>query len=405
MKKITTILSPLVLLATTALAQDSTCILQPSCSQLGYTSSETDCGTQKVLRCPFDVSQVACLSGGSDSGGSGAGGDNYNPNDPNNELGDVIAVKIVIPSTGSATFTYGGGNIYVDCGDGTIVGGSAGSSGTITCTYSTAGTFIAKLSGDFTYYGGCPTSVSLIKLDKSGITKISKVCGSTTNGVVPPLPSTLVDATSMFDGCSAINSPYPKLPATLEIADNMFKGATKFTGSIALPESLKSAKAMFSGSTGLQSVTGLENTKITDGTSMFESSSITSVAELPKNLTIGRRMFYKSTITSVPGLPETLTDGHEMFYNCSSLTTLPNLPDGLTDGYSMFYQCSNMEGTVNSLPSALVVGSMMFYGATKITGSPAKPAGLTVSNCGSAARDPGCYGGIFSYTGVQVDWY
>ncbi len=81
MKKLA-ILSPLVLLATTALAQDSTCILQPSCSQLGYTSAEADCGTAKVLRCPFDVSQVACLSGGSD-GGSGAGGE------PSDEFGTV----------------------------------------------------------------------------------------------------------------------------------------------------------------------------------------------------------------------------------------------------------------------------------------------------------------------------
>ena len=79
MKKLA-ILSPLVLLATTALAQDSTCILQPSCSQLGYTLAEADCGTAKVLRCPFDISQVACLSGGSDSSGG---------SEPSDEFGTV----------------------------------------------------------------------------------------------------------------------------------------------------------------------------------------------------------------------------------------------------------------------------------------------------------------------------
>ena len=73
MKKLA-ILSPLVLLATAALAQDSTCILQPSCSQLGYTSAEADCGTQKVLRCPFDVSQVACVGGSGSGGSDGDGG-------------------------------------------------------------------------------------------------------------------------------------------------------------------------------------------------------------------------------------------------------------------------------------------------------------------------------------------
>jgi len=63
-----TILTPLVLLTTTTLAQSSTCIVQPSCSQLGYTQVESDCGSSKVIRCPFDVSQVACVSGGNVSG-------------------------------------------------------------------------------------------------------------------------------------------------------------------------------------------------------------------------------------------------------------------------------------------------------------------------------------------------
>ena len=384
MKKITTILSPLVLLATTALAQDSTCILQPSCSQLGYTSSETDCGTQKVLRCPFDVSQVACVGGGSNSGGSGGSGDDYNPNDPNNELGDVIALKFVLSSSGNIKFTYGGGSIFVDCGEGTIVGGSASSSGTITCTYRTAGTYTVKLSGDFTYYGGSsliPTS--LIKLDKSGITKMSNVCGDGTNGVVPPLPSTLKDATSMFEGCTVINSPYPQLPEGLEIADYMFYGISNMSGDVSLPSSLKSAIYMFNGNSKLNAVTGLENTKITEGLYMFGSSGITSVS----------------------GLPSTLTNGNRMFYG-SSLPTLPNLPDSLTNGFYMFYGCINMEGTVNSLPSSLINGVYMFRNTPKLTGSPAKPTGLdnNCKNLGSSENSQGSCYNMFNGSGVSVDW-
>ena len=207
MKKITTILSPLVLLATTALAQDSTCILQPSCSQLGYTSSETDCGTQKVLRCPFDVSQVACVGGSSGAGG-GSG-----------ELGDVIAIRIVVTSDniGFVQFTYGGGNIVVDCGNGQISSGFASANnGKIICWYLNRGFYTVKLSGDFTYYGGhtslqfsdnasCSNCINteLLKLDKTGIIKMTNLClSSYTRGSIPPLPSTLKDTTRMFYYCS-----------------------------------------------------------------------------------------------------------------------------------------------------------------------------------------------------------
>ncbi|MBQ9732165.1 MAG: leucine-rich repeat protein [Alphaproteobacteria bacterium] len=366
MKKLA-ILSPLVLLATTALAQDSTCILQPSCSQLGYTSAEADCGTAKVLRCPFDISQVACLSSGSDGGSGGeTGGDNYNPYDPNNELGDVIAVKIKISAIGEpATFTYGGGNIYVDCGDGTIAGGSASSSGTVSCYYTKVGTYTVKLSGDFTYYGGSsPAATYLLKLDKSGITKMSDVCSGITSGIVPPLPSTLVDANGMFRGCTAINSPYPKLPATLEVADRMFYG-TKFTGSVALPESLKSAESMFYENSGLESISGLENTQITDGSYMFyKCSSLTGTLNgLPSELTNGSNMFSycSELIGSLNVLPSGLTDGSDMFYNCSGLTgNIPELPSGLTNGVRMFMGCGGLTGAAPAMPSNMTDCSYIF---------------------------------------------
>ena len=108
------------------------------------------------MRCPFDVSQVACLSGGNDGGsGGGAGGDNYNPNDPNNELGDVIAIKIIMigESSGYVDIRYGGGSIAVDCGNGDISFGSS-DYGVVNCWFLTKGIYIVKLSGDFTYYGG-----------------------------------------------------------------------------------------------------------------------------------------------------------------------------------------------------------------------------------------------------------
>ena len=338
-----TILSPLVLLATTALAQDSTCILQPSCSQLGYTSAEADCGNQKVLRCPFDVSQVACVGGS--SGTSGGGGD-YNPNDPNDELGDAIVLVIDKTATGDIAFTYGGGNIYVDCGNGIIVGGSASSSGTISCSYSELGKYTVKLSGSFTYYGGASgTPTTLLKLDKSGITKMSKVCGSTTKGVVPPLPSTLKDATQMFFCCNNINSPYPKLPDGLELADFMFASgnststpAINFSGSVELPSSLKSAKGMFNGNVNLQTVTGLENTQITNGNCMFNKTNLTSLPLLPEGLQSAKCMFMStsSMVGILTSLPSSLTNAFAMFKDCSGLTGSFSKPNNLSETKYMF---------------------------------------------------------------------
>ena len=353
MKKLA-ILSPLLLLATTALAQDSTCILQPSCSQLGYTSAEVDCGSAKVLRCPFDVSQVACVGGGTGAGGSGggAGGDNYNPNDPNNELGDVIALKINVSEAGNATFTFGGGNIYVDCGEGTIVGGSASSSGTVSCSYTEIGDYTVKLSGDFTYFGGVGGKGAIkyiIKLDKSGITKMSKVCGSTTNGVVPPLPSTLVDATYMFYGCMSLTSPYPKLPEGLEIADNMFASADlnnstdAFTGDVELPSSLRSARRMFFRNSALKAVIGLENTNLVDGTEMFKNVDLASLPNLPDTLEIADEMFADSGTGYIEGtisaLPNNLKSANKMFYEQRKISGSVTMPSGLTACKDIFAGC------------------------------------------------------------------
>ena len=59
MKKLA-ILSPLVILmASTSLAQDS-CITHPSCADLGYTKSASQCSGKTTLKCPFDLTKVSC---------------------------------------------------------------------------------------------------------------------------------------------------------------------------------------------------------------------------------------------------------------------------------------------------------------------------------------------------------
>ncbi|MBQ9732232.1 MAG: hypothetical protein IJV97_04000 [Alphaproteobacteria bacterium] len=59
MKKLA-ILSPLVILmASTSLAQYS-CIVRPSCADMGYTKTEADCSGKTTLKCPFDLTKVSC---------------------------------------------------------------------------------------------------------------------------------------------------------------------------------------------------------------------------------------------------------------------------------------------------------------------------------------------------------
>ncbi len=68
MKKLA-ILSPLVILmASTSLAQDS-CIVRPSCADMGYTKTVSDCSGKTTLKCPFDLTKVSCEDGDSSSGG------------------------------------------------------------------------------------------------------------------------------------------------------------------------------------------------------------------------------------------------------------------------------------------------------------------------------------------------
>ena len=57
--------------------QAQTCIMPPSCDDLGYTMSSTDCASaEKILKCPHDQSKMFCLTMAEiDPGSSGNAGD------------------------------------------------------------------------------------------------------------------------------------------------------------------------------------------------------------------------------------------------------------------------------------------------------------------------------------------
>ncbi len=57
--------------------QAQTCVMPPSCEDLGYTMSSTDCASaEKILKCPHDQSKMFCLTMAEiDPGSSGNAGD------------------------------------------------------------------------------------------------------------------------------------------------------------------------------------------------------------------------------------------------------------------------------------------------------------------------------------------
>ena len=58
-------------------AQAQTCVMPPSCEDLGYTMTQADCATaEKILKCPHDQSKMFCLTMAEiDPGSSGNAGD------------------------------------------------------------------------------------------------------------------------------------------------------------------------------------------------------------------------------------------------------------------------------------------------------------------------------------------
>ena len=149
----------------------------------------------------------------------------------------------------------------------------------------------------------------LIKLDKKGITKVGKICGNNTVGIIPPLPDSLEDATDMFYSCHYLQTTLPKLP-----------------------KNLKNGNSMFSRSSGITGV----------------------ISELPSGLVNGSYMFSSTNISGVvPDLPDTLTTASGMFQYTDITGLSSELPSGLTKVGSMFYGCSSVSGPTPAIPSGL----------------------------------------------------
>ena len=59
MKRFIFIITMILLPIPSSLAQTS-CVTPPSCSEMGYTQTLTECQGKEIVHCPFDLSAVFC---------------------------------------------------------------------------------------------------------------------------------------------------------------------------------------------------------------------------------------------------------------------------------------------------------------------------------------------------------
>ncbi|MBE6451970.1 MAG: hypothetical protein E7012_00575 [Alphaproteobacteria bacterium] len=65
MKQYIFIITMILLPISASLAQTS-CVTPPTCAEMGYTQTESECAGKEIVRCPFDLSVVFCPNDGCD---------------------------------------------------------------------------------------------------------------------------------------------------------------------------------------------------------------------------------------------------------------------------------------------------------------------------------------------------
>ncbi|MBQ9732223.1 MAG: leucine-rich repeat protein [Alphaproteobacteria bacterium] len=429
MKKLA-ILSPLVILmASTSLAQDS-CIVRPSCADMGYTKTESQCEGKDSIKCPFDLTALFCHENESseiepdpepiecDFGYLSQNGECLKID---NAIAFVLSVNANEGSIKLYTGTTSGG-YKIDWGDGTIE--DSLTTDYPSHNYADIGEYQIVITGNVPrfYISSLSNSypIEILNLDLDTVKSYSKesnvgtfvncenvvgympdeISPNVTNaknmflgcnklsGTIPPLPNRLVNAEGMFKSCNNLTGSIPELPSTLTNTNSMFYGCSKLTGNIPeLPSTLTDASSMFFGCSSLNGTIPNIPNLLTSGYQMFRGcNNLTgNIPELPSGLTNALEMFSGcSKLTgSIPTLPSTLTNGEAMFQGCLELTgSIPTLPANLRNGNEMFNACRNLTGNITELPSSLYYAKYMFSYASGLSGiSPAKPSGLYNTYC------------------------
>ena len=324
----------------TLVTNAQTCNLVPTCAELGFTQTTTECEGRETLFCPLNKTAVfcgedntcipkdctgytlaSCPSGATCSICTIGCGDELIRYQKN------ITLLINASPNQKLAFSASGTDLMVDWGDGAIDSNQ-------THTYTTGGEYTVAICGTITEFS----------MQSSTVNKIQ---------ILSLAPS--IKTLQFQKACNKIIGSIPELPNSLTNGESMFQGCSNLTGSIpTLPDSLSNGKFMFSGCSNL---TG-------------------PIIKLPRNLTDGTYMFYNNTgITgTIPKLPNNLIYGNSMFANCSGLRgSVPELPSTLIDGYTMFYYCYGLTGMAPSKPSGLTSYTNMFR-MTRVTNDGSWPS-------------------------------
>ena len=402
MKKISAILSPMVILmASTSLAQDS-CIRRPSCEDMGYNKSVADCAGKTTLKCPFNLDMVSCSA--SEAAIECDWGERLTVDNTCKKIENAIAFVIeTTANNASITLTTNKTNITVDWGDGTTE--DISNTTNPSHSYAKVGQYEVVITGNVEHfcirtcdscyairilnidldsvisYGHSYSSYGYCPSGKTPFGDCSKITGEIPN----KLPPNLKEAEYLFYNCKNLYGDIPDLPNTLERGDHMFYQCENLSGDLPrLPNALSSAGYMFSGCKNLTGSIQNFPDNLSYASYMFnDCSNLTgTIPELPGILSWATSMFYNCSKLEQIGFtkfPDTLTEAGSMFYNCSRLEgQIPSLANTqITSGREMFYGCSYISGTAPALPNTLTDGTKMFY-STGVSGHvPDLPTSLT----------------------------
>jgi len=226
MKKL--LLSLLASTIYTSTVSAQSCQQPPTCAEMGYTKSESDCTGKTTLKCPFDLTKVSC--------------DDANLSSSIMSTPIILKVKVTTASSTNEvrlSFSYNGVLLYTDCGN--------GYSTSSTCYFSENGEYSIKYYGMFYSIEGwgisgtgsssvVPSDIQILSLNHPLLREIHNVCSSTyirnkLTGTIPEIPSNITNISNAFRYCSKLSGTLPEyttLPNLITVTDAFYiSGITK----------------------------------------------------------------------------------------------------------------------------------------------------------------------------------
>lgn len=221
------------------------------------------------------------------------------------------------------------------------------------------------------------TSLSSISSFPAALTSIRTYCfmgcSSLTSVILTNTQLSVLD-TQIFDGCSSMTEC--KLPETLITLNGSFKDCSSLT-SIVLPSNLQTINGSFSGCTQLASINIPASVKTLGQSSFQNCSALTSIDMSQTSITsVPRECFSGATSLATIKLPSTVSSFGQSAFQNTGITKVEVSDDGIDGGVNIpsivnqinesniFRNCLNLvEADLNGNPN-LVLGIGCFSGCS-----------------------------------------